>query len=56
MKMRILSDIAAPSEKFFDFIYANLDLLLLIVGLVAVITAVLIILFKRKKKKERNPK
>ena len=50
MKMRILSDIAAPSEKFFDFIYANLDLLLLIVGAVAAITAVLIVLLKKKKR------
>ena len=53
MKMRILSDIAAPSEKFFDFIYANLDLLLLIVGAVAAVTAVLIVLLKKKKNREK---
>ena len=46
--MRILNDIAAPPQRFFDFIGENLFLLLLIVGVVAVITVVLILLLKKK--------
>ena len=46
--MRLFGDIAAPSQRFFDFINENLFLLLLIVGTVAIITVVLIVLLKKK--------
>ena len=49
--MRILKDIAAPSQRFFDFIGENLFLLLLIVGAVAAATVLLIVLLKKKKTK-----
>lgn len=54
--MRILRDIAAPSQRFFDFISENLFLLLLIVGAVAAVTVVLIMLLKKKKGKEGDRK
>ena len=47
--MRLFGDIAAPSERFFDFICENPGLLLLIVGAVAAVTTVLIVLLKKKK-------
>ena len=48
--MRMLRDIAAPSQRFFDLIGENLFLLLLIVGVAAAVTAVLIVLLKKKRK------
>lgn len=49
MNMRLFGDIAAPSQRFFDFINENLYLLLLIIGAVAAATVVLIVLLKKKK-------
>ena len=51
--MRILNDIATPSQRFFDFIGENLFLLFLIVGVVAAVTVALIVLLKKKKNKEK---
>lgn len=48
--MRILRDIAAPSQRFFDFIGENLFLILGVVAVVAAVTVVLIVLLKKKKR------
>ncbi len=47
--MRILPDIATPTERFLSHLQDGLPLILCIVAGVAVVTVVLIVLLKKKK-------